>query len=73
MPSNAPLAIGAGVSLGTATSRGLLKGTRARSPTLAADGATRGKHGDVTGSTAGQQMIRPVGVRLLSPKHQLLS
>jgi hypothetical protein len=41
------------VPRGTAAGHGELEGTLARSPTLAADGATRGKCGDVPEHVAG--------------------
>jgi hypothetical protein len=47
-----------GVSRGTATNRGELKGTRARLPMLVADGTTRGKYGSVIDLAVGRQMIR---------------
>jgi hypothetical protein len=42
-----------GDSCSATTDRGKPRGTMARSPTLAADDATRGRHGDVTGCTIG--------------------
>jgi hypothetical protein len=43
----------------------------ARSPTLAADDATKGGHRDVSRHTADQQMIGTDEVRLLPPQHCL--
>jgi hypothetical protein len=69
-PYGAPLALGisstsachasdvgcsdAGDSTGATTNRGGPAATTARSLTLAADNATKGRHGDVTGHAAGR-------------------
>jgi hypothetical protein len=60
---------GADISRGTITIRGELEETRARSPMLATDGATKGTYGGVTECAVGRWTIKVTKVRLLSPKH----
>jgi hypothetical protein len=60
----------AGDSTSATTSRGKPGVTTARSPMLAVDDATKGRHGGIVGHAADQRVTGTDDVRLLSPSHQ---